>query len=609
MTRGSSEVKELVNEVKQGFGALATEHRKRQAQLYRHQTYEDELIANLDPAITVRIPMSSEIPSTDAKAIVGIINGSYSWHIEPKGDKTDRARTSADHLELYFAGLWSGPFKPVIEPTLRDQTASPFGLWWLEWEQFALPAEAAKREAYRKGYRPFRLMRIDPLTGFFLPDDNGKPTVAVREFEQPYAVIAKLYGKRKDDSPLRILNEQFPGLRGASGRALDASDNLTTRRAKVCVVDDGMTIAHYVTGIAGTKNTYEEASGEVPNPWSRSSLFVIPGQYNADAERLVDMYRPINHEELGEQRKLDVMRTHMASLAFTANKFGQSLDKEIVAMLTAEDKPTPSVEMKDGFFTLRGAPAEFSLQPGESAKELLLNQIAERDKTRPPPFLTNPDESLIKNATATAQVNAHETSNRVYDQARGALIQQMAEVDKAIKHFMTGGYLNKTPGDEKLYYNPTGRESASSVYAGNYKDKEIELSDEDFGLDYDEEITIVATTQSQKALQFELVGAQVDRQVATLDDLMGVVTENVEGKKKEINEFNEYQKLEPMVDNLILLNSLMTINAESNINLIPLALSTGLLDPALVGGGQDAGIGGTRLDPSATATPPVAGTV
>src|SRR3990167_1813621 len=105
MNRGRAEVRDFVNEVKQGFGALATEHRKRQAQLYRHQTYEDELIANLDPAITVRIPMSSEIPSTDAKAVVGIINGSYYSHNGPKGDKTDGARTSADHLELYFAGL------------------------------------------------------------------------------------------------------------------------------------------------------------------------------------------------------------------------------------------------------------------------------------------------------------------------------------------------------------------------------------------------------------------------------------------------------------------------------------------------------------------------
>ena len=603
MSRTPAEVKDVVTQVKDGFSGVETAHRKRQAQLYQHESYDAELVANLDDSIKVRIPFASSRLAKAAEDIEGILNAGYSWHVEPKGDKTDRARRSADKIELYHANLWSTDFKPTLIATYRDITVSPWSMWWLEWDAMKLPRNASQTEAYRKGYRPFRLMRIDGMSGYFMADDNGKPTVAVREFELPYYEIVKRYGRGKDANPLTILGREFGFLRGGRGQAVDTAD-LYTKKAKVTVVDDQNTICQYIEGITDRKATYNEVTDEVANPWGRTSLYVIPGRFNPDAERLEDRYMPLIASLGREQRRYDVMRSHMASLSFTANRLAVAIHQEVVTALALEEKALPSAVFKDGVLSIPGVPTEFSLQPGQAAWEMLANQKEERDAVLPSPYLTNPDESVIKNATAAAQLNAQETSDKPFDAPRAAIIQGMIDVDAAIKHFMTGGYLNKGDvGGESLYFNPSGQEPTGNVYAGDYKDRELAVGKDDYEMDYTEEITIVAATASQKALRQELVANQVALGVATHDDLLGEVTENVEGKKKEINEEREFQKLVPLVDNLVLLNSLQTIMAESNINLIPLALQSGVLNPGLLGqqAAPDEGIGGARTDPPATA--------
>lgn len=600
--RTSSEVKDMVQEIKNGGGFIDLHNRanERYAQLYRRPSYVVSLTADLDPSITTRIPLPSKRPSIAARQTAGIMRASYQWHVATDSEKA-KQKGRADALEIYFAHLFTTKFDRggrLFGPTRRDQAVSPFALWWLEHESFVLPEDGEKREDYRKRYDPFNLYRINPLTGYFLPDDAGRPTVAAREFSIPYIEVAKRYGKGEDRDPLVILQQQFPGLRGAQGKPVESSD-LGTMRAKVCVLDDGQTIAHYID-IKGTGAEYIEAFGETPNPWGRPSLFVIPGSWNPDAVELVDQYLPVLDELFVEQRNLDVMRSHMASLAFTPNKFGQSIPPEIAAMLISEDKPVPAASFKDGIATLLGRKEEFGNQPGQAAWELLAGQLAERDAALPPPFLTNPDESVIKHATLGAQLNAHETSNRLYDDPREALISQIVEVCDAIKHFWTGGYAGVA--GESVYFRPSGREPVT-VNASEYRDKELILGQDAWEMDYTLEVSQVAFTNSQKALEYELKKQQVMDGAEEHEALIAVHTENVTSKKLAINADRWFQKYAPVVENLTMLNTLQGIETRDKVSLIPLAIQTGVVNPMLLGPQGDGNIGGARTDPPATAVP------
>ena len=212
-------------------------------------------------------------------------------------------------------------------------------------------------------------------------------------------------------------------------------------------------------------------------------------------------------------------------------------------------------------------------------------------------------------------LNANETGNKLFDSARDYLISQMIEVCEAIRHFMRGGYLNKAAtGQESLWYTAKGTELTKSVYAGDYMDKEVELTPEVFEMDAAIEITIVASSQSQKAMEYELMKQRVADGTATPRDLIAVNTENVEGKIKEINEDKLFQTFVPAITNAVLLNSLATVQADSGINLVPIFMQAGLIDPSILGGGGqvqqvDGSVGGARTDPPATTVPSVAARV
>lgn len=596
MAKTPNEAKDIITQVKNGFTTFETRVKERMDQLYRREAYTDGLLKDLDPSITTRISRPSKIPAIDARHTQGIIRASYQFHAAMSSDK-DRAARKGDAIELYLAHLWMTKFDAggkLFGPTRRDQTVLGAGLWWLEWDTFALPGDESKREEYRKNYDPLHLYRINPLTGYWMPDDSGKPTVAVREFEVPYIELAKRYGKDQDRDPLTILNEQFPGLRGARGAAIDASD-LNMKKAKVCVVADSQTISHWVD----VSGTYIEAYGEVANPFKRPPLFIIPGQYNPDGADYSEVYQPLMEEEYIEQRNLDVMVSHMASLAFTPNKYGQTLPPEAVALIN-EDKTIPPVDFKNGIASLYGKAETFGNDPGQSSWELLAVQIADRDATRPPPFLTNPDQAVIKEATLGAQLNAHETSNRLYDDARQHLIAGIVDVCDAIKTFWSGGYAGVA--GEPVKFSPSGTEK-TKVYAGEYRDKEVTITPEDWQMPYTMEVSIVASTQSQKALEYELKRQQVMDGAEEHEALIAVTTENVSGKKLKINEEKWFNKYVPVIENLTLLDTFAAIEKRDKLNLMPLAVQTGLVNPQMMGPQGDANIGGARTDPPSTAVP------
>ena len=624
--RSDGEIKSLVREVEDPFLALCELLRKNQAQLYGQPAYKDDLIDALAPEIDTRVPVPSSRPMTTAAQVQGILRQSLSFHVEPSG-KLDRDERRADKRELYYAHEWAMNFNRggrLLSSTYRYQAVGPFAAWWLDWNAFALPKEQGKREEYRKAYSPFRLSVLPPATVAFLTDVNGEPTIATRRFKLPYVDIARLYGEGgekggKDSDPLKILGEQFGYLRGGSGRSPDSID-LTRKSAEIFVVDDNSTICHYIdikdgdghyrqVGANGTGKDY-------PNPWGSSSLIIVTGAYNPDAKNMEDRYLGLIADNLRAQRNLDVIDTHIASIELSMKKHGQRVSDEIAKAAILEDKTIPDVILSaDGWVNLVGDYVEIGTSVTPVVSEIRQRLMEDRDATLPSPFLTNPDQALIKGTTATGQLAAHETSNQIYDSARESLIAGVVSVCKKIDCFVLGGGLpNKgAASKEVLYFKPTGKEPTKK-YAGNRKGEELEYGPEDIDEADVLEVTPVPRSESQKQLRYAMKKQQVVDGVQTPSDLIAEITEDVTGTEERLEEWRRYQQLAPIIDNLDFLDAIAVIRDKYGRDYSQLALNAGLMP----GGGQpasngavptpqpvDGNVGGQRMDAPAMASPDV----
>ena len=612
--RNDAEIREIVKEVEQPFDNLRELLRKDQGQLYGHKSYRDELTGAIAPEIDTVVAVPSARPLTTAAQVQGILRQSLSFHVEP-GGQLERDERRADKRELYYAHEWAMNFNRggrVLSPTYRYQAVGPFAAWWLEWDAFALPKEEGKREEYRKAYHPFRLTVLPPATVAFLTDDNGEPTVATRRFKLPYAEIVKRYGEGgRDEHPLTILGEQFPYLRGGSGRDPDSAD-LARKSAEVFVVDDNGTICHYID-IKDGDGKYRQVGKDYPNPWGSSSLCIVTGAYNPDAELMEDRYQGLIADNLRSQRNLDLIDSHIASIELTPKKHGQRVSDEVARALILDDKTIPDVIVSAGnWANLVGDYVEFGTSVTPVVSEIRQRLMEDRDATLPSPFLTNPDQALIKGTTATGQLAAHETSNQVYDGARESLIAGVVNVCKKIDCFVQGGGLpNKgATSKEVLYFRPTGNEPTKK-YAGDRKGEEIEYGPEDIDEADVLEVTGVPRSESQKQLRYAMKKQQVVDGVQTPADLIAEITEDVTGTEERLEEWRRYQQLAPIIDNLDFLDAIAVIREKFGRDYSSLAQSAGLLP----GGGQpasngavpmpqpaDGNPGGQRMDAPAMAT-------
>lgn len=615
MSRSSSEVRDLCNEVEQPFQSLRAQARKEAAQLYVHEEYKAELISALAPELDTRIALPSRRPQVAAEHIQGILRQSLSFHVEPGGarDKDDRR---ADKRELYYAHEWATNLNKggrVLNPTYRLQTVGRFVPWWLEFDAFALPKEEDRRDKYRKEYSPFKLSVLDPLTVAFNANDEGEPTIAVRRFNLPYYEIANRYGdKSKDPNPLIILNEQFGWLRGGRGTSIEAAD-VYGKKAEVCVVDDGVNICHYIDLKDGDQRYHQVGlDGEAKdfeNPFGCPSLIIVTGRYNADAELLEDRYQSIISAMLGEQRNVDVMDSHMASLALTPNKHVQQLDKDVARQAVIEDKTIPGVEFDGmGFGTAYGDVVDIGTELPASVTEIRVHRAEDRDAAMPSPFLTNPDMEVVKQGTAAAQLNAFESSNRIYDAPRESLISGVVKVCKMIDHFICEGHLNKkgqpAAAMEKIYFKAAGTEQTTGKYRGENKGQEYEMGPEDYEDGDTLEVTPIAITDSQKMLRYQMAHEQQVNGDLTRERVLETITEDVSGLMEELEEEARYQQWGPMIDNADLLAMVEAIKLDSNGAMdLSMLLNPATRPAAPVAPGQGPSDGG-GADVQTTAPPP-----
>ena len=613
--KDSADIKAIVKEVSQGFSAMWDLMDHREDQLYCTDAYISELEAGLDPAFTQQIAHPSRRLSHAAWETQGILRQSFNVHVEGKPE------TKADHAELFFAHCWyqvdgSGQ---ILTPTNRMQTVQPYACWWREFEPYTLPTEAEKREEYKEGYGsknwPFKLRVISGRGVSFLPGDDGQPTIAVIEQEISYVEVVKRYGKKGSDrSPLTILGEEFEYLRGARSTGVDQGDMFGGKKAKVCIVDDGNTISHWIeVGDRGGKR-YEAVSKdgegviEVPNPWGSVSLRLVFGRFNSDAKELVNMYEPLIVDLARQQRNVDVTSTHIVSVGLTPTKFG-------ITPSADGDMGVSAIEFSEGIARMPGDVTPMRTELDPIIDTAFQHQLAERDACLPPPFLTNPDQAMLKGAVGSALLNAHETSNRMYDSARESVIGGVMWYFEGIKHFVCGGHLNGPKPDEARDYKEevnitlTGKEP-SRKFAGSEKGKGLHISKDSLEFEHVIEISPLPQTEGQKAAKFELQQTITGAGAGTMKDLVAATTEDVSGKIEEIEEEKRYQIEAPALIQLDFLYAIQVIKEDSGRDLAPLYIAAGLIpgggeSPQDEAGGPGGGMGGFRQDPPRVATPAV----
>lgn len=611
MTRSSNEIKDLITELEQPFDALRTRAKERTAQLYTEASYKADLIKALAPEIDTKIAMPSRRVNTAAFETSGILRKTPSFHVEP-GSNLDRDERKADKLELFYAHLWVMQLDPggrLRAATHRDQSVSPFCPWWLEHDAFALPKEEEKREKYRHDYAPFRLSRIDPLSVSFLTDDNGAPTVAARHFEMPLLRLVEKYGKDKGDkSPLTILNEQFSFIRGGRGQNVDES-NIARAKASVWVLDDGVTQCHCIDVGDGK---YEPLDDEFDNPWGRVPLFIVTGRYNAEANELVNRYEPLLADLFVGQRNVDVLNSHVASIGLTPSHWAQTLSDQ-GQMALGEGQSLPPMDFgDDGVATSRASDiVEIRTPLPPEIKEMLAGAIVERDAMLPPPYLTRPDEAIIKAGTLGAQLSAYETASKGYDDPKESEIAAIGDVFKAIQHFICSpkGHLK---GEEKIYVTLNGKEP-SRKYAKERKGEELEVSAADFDIEPVFEIDFEAGTPSQKALEYELVKEGVVDGVRVKEELIETFTEDVTGQKKKLNEEALFQHWAAAWTKFTFVGALRTVELKYGRDYSFMAMESGVMAPPMPGAVDDSGqaasptMGSNGIGVNTTAPPPVSG--
>jgi len=614
MPREPIEIKEIVEETERsvggvgGFPRMRERARERRAQLYKQDSYAESLEASLAKPITVRIARMSDVPGHTAGQIQGIINSSLSFHVESANDRR------ADRQELFYANLWGSHLNKgnrLMNDIQRHQVVSPFAAVWLDYNQFDLPkddADAAKK--YRDAYEPWSVSVIDPLSVAFPVGEEDNPSLATRHFEMGLIEIARRYGipQGDDDNPLTILGTQFDWLRAGKGVSADFT-NIVGKKAKVYEVDDGNVIGHWteIDGVYRRLNNQDESpeTADIPNPWGRSSLFLVHGILNDDSPDPVDRYLPLNAHLMGAQRTMDVVETHIASIAFTPSKFGVVLPADAAAAATLGDTAIAQSNLGDDTLTnLLGRLEEAQMRLDSNVWSFREGAVLERDSVKPPAFLTSPDPADTKGVPATGQLAAIETSDRVYDAARASKVKFVVDVSNAIKHFISGGH--EPFEGEEIKFRIAGTEQVtarSGTSVASRKNEEIIVTYADFEKDDPLEVSIVASTDAQKALRYQVKQMQFMDHTATKRDLVAETTNDVTGKEAELNEEALFQEGSPAILKGALLMAVQLIQAETGEDLSPLFMQGDVPGAPGGGGSEPAPTGNAPLNQNHVAPP------
>jgi len=183
----------------------------------------------------------------------------------------------------------------------------------------------------------------------------------------------------------------------------------------------------------------------------------------------------------------------------------------------------------------------------------------------PAPYLTNPDQQIAAYSNTAVALQANETSNRAYDNARLYMIRAIRRVSKMIEHCICNDSYLK---DEEIHYRVRGDEP-TKLFAGKYKNQLMSVSAEDFEVEDVLMVEKTADSQAQKLMAFQTKDAQYAKGYITKRMVLEEITEDVTSLVEELEEEAIVQQQGPAFDRAAMLTAINTIRATTAIPGIP----------------------------------------
>ena len=511
MTRSSAEVLDIVGELSDTFQTIW----QRNDGIEAFVSGKWDIAGTLPASLPTKEPMPSFDIKYDIARMKGKLNKPIELHIEPHSS-LKRAETKADNLEdiqanwLVRLGLSSGGW--LWDAIYYGETVKVYVPIWTEWTEYSVPTRRDKEEAsdynarvdaYQREWFGWSLT-VDPVRTSAFLEHRRKLTMATREYELPFIDVARRYGDYKrgeerstqdeHDLMLTVCREQFPWLRAGETQSTASGEASGLEKAKIKLVDDGVTISHSIEGIdKDGKGRYEQREVDsYDNPLGRPTLFVVSGNYNA-GEPLDQRFEPLMLGMIQDYRNRDWHMSLLASHIASAAPDALNISKNEVAMrfwadATPEEREKMAVQRVAGSMQLLvGDPVSLSATADQIVliQEQLTRINESIQRQRPSSAET---ESTMQRATLGSILRADEEEQLGLQSAVDSNTTFIDELLGALTHFASTainphykkGSKSKSDADNPLYGTMTGSERVRGRQVDRGREVSLLPSDIDF---------------------------------------------------------------------------------------------------------------------------------
>lgn len=376
MATTSTEIKDLVDQVENGFKSGTDPHQRVQLVrdiIFGRYNYTKEL----SPYLPQKIGVLPDLLRVYKDQMIAALRTDMRLHLEPVGTG-QRKDTAADRVEVMEAHQLMRLCDDgiVLEDMAYYLTVGLYWAGWLEMERYVEPeqakgesnkdfAERAKRE--RDGFFPWSLRTLNPETVAWV-EEKRVPTTAVLHYRKPVIDLlcryGRSYGVRREDSThaLKVFHDHFGFLRADLDRSAWTERSLYNEEIEVVACDDSSRISHYAdlsvklgdrpgTRAKSDKDRYAGlGETDYDNPFGQCSLLLAEGVYNPYEQpayrREGLMMAAINIEHAKSR-----IKSHWASASASPPMFYRQqpsetdaqTDKEpavLLPILDAEGRPT-----------------------------------------------------------------------------------------------------------------------------------------------------------------------------------------------------------------------------------------------------------------------------
>lgn len=592
---------------------------------------------------TIVTTVSREVGDFAApKWIATLQNQDYAFHVEAReGDKA-----KADRMEVSDANLIvrNDADKLLSYQLHRHQSISSYAPLWIRRRPWNLPKRKRGEPAqdyddrcdeYRRAYIEFDLEVGDPTSCAFLEDGRLNVTLAVEEYEQGVVDFVEAYGdydkkgyaagELDPDILFNLYDQQFSTLRASYKFAPERAAFTSRNRVKVCAIDNGLYIAHYVklpNDVKGYEAIGEMAEeGGWPNPGGRPCLFLVPGHWNPEAVLPEDRYSPALLALIQSRLHRDVTQSQWASRAAERPKFMAPLPPEVAVQLAQMDFASREAFFDDleslqgdrAVLYTAGKPEAVAAAPDQFTDKLYGEQRDEAQKYMPRAAFsgTADAQALLRNAPTSTILKQDEIDALDYaDPMRfkfHAFKQLLAWKDRYWRTNLHGPNKPGQKDEEKRYTLTTGTEHV--IGRKVRRGQEIEQSLSDFDFNFDRIIMSVDNRASSVAARIEVLKQRMTfpngtHYVTEEEIVTALGKENATEYLEDLRAENRYRRLSAMNDSLTLASAVRHNALTLGINEQELLLQMGAAPPQQSAGGTN-GNSPYQMAPPRTDTAPV----